>query len=297
MAINSVTLSLNGQTYAIPLDGTSGKYKKTITAPTKSSYSQENHKYPMQLKVIDTAENVTIIDSADETYGNAMMLRVKETVAPIISVSAPGEGAYLTNASVSFSIDITDEDSGVAIDTISAKVDGIELNLTKTEITEGYRCICTTVVADGKHNLVVNATDNDGNAATEKTVSFVVDTVSPTLNISAPADTLITNKQICTIQGTTNDVTSGIASVQIKLNNTDQGSVMVASDGTFSKSLTLSKGENIIVVTATDKAGKYSTVNRKVVYDPDAPVIMSIDVNPNPVEAGGDFTITVQATD
>lgn len=70
----------------------------------------------------------------------------------------------------------------------------------------------------------------------------------------------------------------------------------VGSDGAFTKSVTLAKGENTIIVTAKDKAGKSSTVSRSVTYDPDAPVILSIDV-PEECAAGENFTIKVVATD
>ena len=84
--------------------------------------------------------------------------------------------------------------------------------------------------------------------------------------------------------------------VKVSLNGADQGSVTVASDGTFSSSVNLIEGTNTIVITATDKAGKVTTVNRTVVYDSVSPVIVSIDV-PAEVESGSSFTITVEATD
>lgn len=297
MAIKTVVLTLNGTNYTIPLDSTTGKYVKQITAPTKSSYSQTDHVYAMQLQVTDMAGNVTKIDKSHATFGSALKLRVKEKVAPVISITKPGSGAYLTSNTVDFSVDITDEDSGVASGTISIKLDGTALEVTKTAITGGYRCTYTGTVKDGSHSLAVNVSDNDGNAATEKKIAFVVDTVPPQLNVSSPTADLITNKQACTVAGTTNDATSGLAKVTVTLNGTDQGTVTVAADGSFSKSINLAKGSNTIVVKAIDKAGKSTTVSRSVTYDPDAPVIVSVSHTPDPVNAGGTFTITVEATD
>lgn len=297
MAIKSVQFTLNGETYALSLDSSTGKYQKTITAPSTSSYAQTDHVYPMVLEVQDVAGNTVTIDSDDSTYGEQMKLRVKETTAPVISVTSPGADAYLTNSTLSLSIDVTDSGSGVLASSITAELDETSVSLTKTAITNGYRCTYSGTVADGKHTLVVNAQDNDGNDATDKTVSFTVDTVPPTLDISSPAASLITNKQACTVSGTTNDATSGLAYVKIKLNGTDQGSVTVASDGSFSKDLALVSGDNTISVTATDNAGKTTTITRNVNYDPDAPVIVSIDVSESTVNAGEEFTIIVVATD
>lgn len=296
MAIQAVILTLNGTDYTIPFDTVSGKYKKTISAPAQSSYTQPEHVYGMTLKISDVAGNITSIDKSHSTYGAKMKLRVKEKTAPVITVTSPGAGAYLTSNTASFTIDITDTGSGVNTETITAKLDNVALNLTKTAITNGIRCSYTGTVADGAHVLAVNAADHDENAAA-KEVRFTVDTVPPTINISSPAANLITNKPSCIVAGTTNDATSGLATVQITLNNTDQGSVTVAADGSFSKTLPLAKGNNTIVIKATDKAGKSSSVTRTVVYDSDAPVITNIELTPNPVGAGELFTITVEAVD
>lgn len=297
MAIQSVILTLNGTNYTIPFDAVSGTYKKTITAPSQSSYSQPEHVYGMSLNISDAAGNITSVDKNHAVYGAHMKLRVKEKTAPVIAVTSPGAGAYLTSNTVTFSVDVTDTGSGVNPDTITAKLDRQSLNLTKTVVSNGFRCSYSGSAADGVHTLAVQAADYDGNSAAVKEVQFTVDTVPPTINISAPAANLITNRPSLSVTGTTNDATSGLAAVQITLNNTDQGNVTVAADGSFSKTIQLAKGNNTIQIKATDKAGKSSSVTRSVVYDCDAPVITGIELTPNPVGAGELFTVTVEAAD
>lgn len=297
MAIKTVQISLNGQTYDLLYDESSKTYKKTITAPTTSSFSQPNNKYPMQLKVSDLAGNVVTVDKSHSTFGEKMQLRVLEKTAPIITVTLPNEGAYLTNQSVNFSFDVTDTGSGINKSSIKFMVDSeVISNITKTDITNGVKCTYTKTLQDGPHKIIVEVTDNDGNKSS-KTVNFKVDTVPPTLNISSPNDNSYTNKQSISVVGVTNDVTSPAVTVKIKLNEVDQGAITVDSSGNFTKSITLKKGSNKISVTATDKAGKSSTVNRTVFYDPDAPVISKVEISPNPVDAGATFTVTVTATD
>lgn len=292
MAIKSVVLTLNGTNYIIPLSaGTT--YEKTITAPATSSYPQTDHVYPMLLTVTDAAGNVTTVDKDHETFGEVMKLRVKEKVAPTITIVSPGDGAYLTDNTVSIVFDVTDTGSGVS--EVTAKLNNAAIDVTKTAITGGYRCSYTGTLADKAYTLAVAAKDNDGNLAT-KTIKFTVDTVPPALNITSPTETLITNQQVCNVTGTTNDATSGLASVTVTLNGADQGTVTVTADGSFTKAVSLAKGVNTIIVKAVDKAGKSSTVSRSVTYDSDAPVIVSIDV-PEECAAGDNFTITVVATD
>lgn len=300
MAIKKVTLSIKGQTHTFTKNETTGKYEKSITAPEESSYNQPGHKYAMVLKAEDEAGNITTIDQNHATFGEKMKLDVNEKVPPVILPSKPGTGAYLTNQSVAIQFDVTDNDSGVNPNTISMQIDSqtaITSGLTKTKITNGYRCTYTATLKDGSHTIKVNAKDFDNNTAVQKTVTFKVDTVPPNLDISTPAQGLITNKQSCIVAGITNDATSSPVTVIMKLNNQDQGTVTVGGDGSFSKTVTLVKGANTIYVKATDEAGKYSEVTRNITYDPDVPVVHAVEIVPNPVDAGKTFKITVDVTD
>ncbi len=90
-----------------------------------------------------------------------------------------------------------------------------------------------TALADGSHTIKIDASDFDGNAATQKTVTFKIDTVPPTLSITAPADKLVTNKTAVTVTGTTNDATSSPVTVTVKLNSGTAETVTVGSDGTL----------------------------------------------------------------
>ena len=124
-----------------------------------------------------------------------------------------------------------------------------------------------------------------------------MDTVPPTLSITATADKLITNKTEITVKGTTNDKTSSPVTVTVKLNSGAATAVTVESDGSFSKDLTLVVGTNTITVVARDAAGKSTTVTRTVTVDQTAPVIKSITINPNPVDCGKTYIISVEVTD
>lgn len=300
MALKTVTLTVNGQTYTLTKNTATGKYEKSVTAPAKSSYTQPLKTYAMILKAEDMAGNVTTVDQTHAAHGPKMKLTVKEKVAPTITITSPGAGSYLTSHTVQITFDIADNDSGVNPDTISLKIDAgaaITSGTTKTAVANGYRCTYATTVLDGAHTIKVDANDFDGNAAVQKATTFTVDTVPPALNVASPAADLITNKQSCSVAGVTNDVTSPSCAVIVKLNNADQGPIVVNADGTFAKAVTLAKGANTIYVKSTDKAGKYSEVTLLVEYDPDAPVVASVTITPNPVDAGATFTITVDVTD
>lgn len=302
MAVKTVQAIINGVTTTLTLNSATGKYEATITAPSKSSYTKEGHYYPVTVKATDDAGNVTTVDATHATLGESLRLQVKEKVAPVIAVTAPTASQMLTNNKPTITWKVTDDDSGVNPDTIGITIDSgskITSGITKTAITGGYECSYTpgTALADGSHTIKFDASDHDGNAATQKSVTFKVDTVPPTLSVTAPANGLVTNKAACNVTGTTNDVTSSPVTLTIKLNNGTAGAVTVNDDGSFSKALTLAAGVNTITVVAKDAAGKTTTVTRSVTLDTGAPVIHSVTLTPNPVDAGKTYIISVEVTD
>jgi hypothetical protein len=296
MAVNSVKVVINGVTHTLTLNSSTGKYEATITAPTKSSYNQSNHYYPVTVTATDNAGNSTTKDVSDSVLGASLQLRVLEKVKPVQAITSPSSGSVLINNKPTFEWTITDDDSGVDPSTIKIKIDSTTISdgITKTAITGGYRCTYTPTAAlkDGSHTYTVSASDYDGNAADTKSATFTIDTVAPTLNVTTPADGYITNKSTVTVAGTTNDATT--SPVTLKINGT---TVNVGSDGSFSHTVSLSEGANIITIVATDGAGKSTTVTRNVMMNTNAPVISAVTITPNPVDAGATYVISVTVTD
>ncbi|WP_288933170.1 Ig-like domain-containing protein [uncultured Eubacterium sp.] len=301
MAVKTVQVVINGQTHTLTYNATTKKYEATITAPSTSSYNQNGHYYNVKVKATDEAGNSVTKDATDTTLGSSLQLKVKEKVAPVISITAPSSSAKLTNNKPVINWTVTDADSGVNPSTIKLIIDSqiITTGITKTQSGKNYTCSYTptTALSDGTHTIKVSASDYDGNVATQKSVTFTVDTVPPELSVSAPVDNLVTNQSSLVVKGTTNDVTSSPVTLTIKLNGGTEQTVEVGSDGSFTKTLTLVTGENTIVITAKDGAGKTSTVTKKVVLDQTAPVIQSVTISPNPVNAGATYTISVEVTD
>lgn len=302
MAVKTVQAIINGVTTNLTLNSSSGKYEATITAPATSSYNvNAGHYYPVTIKATDEAGNVTTKTDADTTLGSSLKLKVKEKVAPVITITSPTASARLTNNKPQIAFTVTDADSGVNPDTIKITIGAtaITSGITKTASGKGFTCtyIPTTALADGSNTIKVDASDYDGNAAAQKSVTFVVDTVPPSLSVTAPVAGLITNQENCTVTGTTNDVTSSPCTVTVKLNSGTAQSVTVNADGTFSKDLTLIAGSNTITVVSTDSAGKFSTVTRTVTLDQVAPTIKSVTIAPNPVDAGKTYVISIEVTD
>lgn len=303
MAVKTVQAIINGATTTLTYNSSTDKWEATVTAPSTSSYNNnDGHYYPVTIKATDEAGNVTTKNDTDTTLGNSLKLKVKEKTAPVITITYPSASALITNNKPAIAWKVTDNDSGVNSGSIKITIDSgtaITAGITKTAITGGYQCSYTptTALADGGHTIKIDASDNDGNAASQKSVTFKIDTVPPTLNVTAPAAGLITNKAACTVTGTTNDITSSPVTVTVKLNSGTAENVPVGADGSFSKALTLAAGSNTITVVATDSAGKSTTVTRTVTLDTVAPTIKAVTLTPNPVDAGKTYVISVEVTD
>lgn len=297
MAIKTVKATINGQTYDLTLNSASGKWEATITAPGKTSYNLAGGYYNVSVEATNEAGTK---GSADASTVDGLKLVVKETVAPVITIVSPTAGAYVANSKQPVVFNITDETggSGVDISTLVVKQDGTAVaaaNITHTAIANGYSVTYTPSAAlrDGSHTVTINCKDHDGNAAAEKSTTYTVDTVPPTLNVTSPADGLITAASSVTVAGTTNDATSSPVVITISLNGTDQGAIPVGTGGTFSKVVTLKKGSNTIIVKAKDAAGKESSVTRTVTLDTSVPKITAATITPNPVDTGKTMVISV----
>lgn len=295
MAVKTVKATINGTAYTLSLNPSTGAYEATITAPSKSSHNQTNKYYDVSVTAYDDAGNSTTVNSSDEKFGDNLKLYVKEKTAPVITVLSPTNSATLTNNKPVISWKCYDADSGVNKNTIKLYIDGVEASGTiNASLSSGtYTCTYNPEIAltDGKHTLKFSCYDNDGNYK-ETSISITIDTVPPVLNVTSPANNLKTNQKTITVSGATNDATSSPVTLTVNGNN-----VAVNSNGSFSTTVTLNVGENTITVISMDGAGKTTTVTRTVYYDNTAPVIESISIIPNPVDAGKTFVVSVSVTD
>ena len=305
MAITKVRVKINGTWTNLTKNSSTGKWTGNITAPSTTSFNLSGGYYPVTVEATNDAGTVKTWEASDSTWGSMLQLVVKETIKPTITIVSPSNGAYITNNKQAITFKVTDEagGSGVKLSEVKLKIDSTTYSYNSSgmsyeAITNGYQFVYTpqTALADGKHTITVNASDNDGNAATAATATITVDTVPPTLSVSTPAAGLITNNPSVNVSGVTNDTTSSPVTVKITLNGANQGNISVGSDGSFSKAVTLAEGTNTIVVTATDAAGKTSSITRSVKLDTTIPAISSMTLAPNPANTSASVTITIEVS-
>ena len=293
--LKKVTITAFGQDHICTREGSTNTYKVSAVTPSKSSYTQEGHYYPIVVKAEDEAGNVKTVDVSDAALGNLLKLVVKETVAPTINITSPTADTKTAQKRPKIVFEVKDNDSGVNESTVELTFNGQQYTVsdfTRQTITDGYKYEYTPSedLSDDTYTATVNASDNDGNAAAPKSVTFEIYAAAPTLSVTSPAEDLVTNQTTVQYKETTNG-----ASLAVTVNGTPQA--INFSAGTATGTLTLSEGENTIISTATSETGVETSVTRTVTLDTKAPVISNIEISENPANTGDTIVFTVTVTD
>jgi len=111
----------------------------------------------------------------------------------------------------------------------------------------------------------LNITISNGNAYVVQIVPAPKDTTPPTLTITAPADKSTVDTPTVKVTG---KATDNVGVTMVAVNDVP---VTLLPDGTFATTVTLTEGENTIVVKAFDAAGNVATQTLTVTYKKPAP--------------------------
>lgn len=294
MATKRVTIKAYGQTFQLS-HGTENEWKVSAVMPDTSSYSQADHYYPVTVEAEDEAGNVTTKTVDDPILGEKLKLFVREITAPVITISSPTAGTKTSNKRPPVVFTVTDNDSGVDEDTIKLSLDGqtyTTANFTKEAVPGGYKYTYTPTadLPDDEYTATVSASDNDGNAATPKSVTFEVYAAAPTLSVTDPAEDGVINKPSLQYAATTNG-----AELIVTVNGTPQ--TINLSEGTATGTLTLTEGVNTIISTAKSETGVETSVTRTIELDTHPPQITDIEYSDDDPIVGSTVIITVTVED
>lgn len=184
----------------------------------------------------------TLTVTAKDKLGNESTKSVNFNVdkdAPVIAISAPDAKVY-PGSKITPAFSATDSLSGVA--SVTATVDG-------NAVTSGSE---VSGLASGLHTLVVTATDNVGNTATQSVV-FTTDSTPPTIAIVSPQAAGYLQAGGVAVGFGASDDYSGVASISATMDGA------VIGNGTTYSLLWSTLGQHVLVVTAVDGMGNSST--------------------------------------
>ena len=201
---------------------------------------------------------VVATDRAGNTTTKSYTLTVKSTIpaVDILESGAPIAAGTLFNRPVAPVVRVTESTAS-----ISATLNG-------APFTSG-----NTIATDGNYTLRATASDAFGHTSTEATATFTVDTTPPVVKITSPANSAIVHADHVTVNGT---VSGGdIARVTVA-----GIAVTLAADGTFTISIPLENGPNVITATALDRAGNSGSDTVSITSDAGrAGIILTLPVD------------------
>lgn len=285
------------QQYNASYNSGTQKWSVDIPSGSESSYSEDNHTYPIELHAFDAAGNETIMYATDPTYGDQLNIRVLEKTKPTATIISPTQGSVLGSATQDIKMELQDAGgSGLNMASVIFKVNNAQVTQGVSWTDQGGKKVCTyhaTNLSDGSNSVSLQVTDNDGNVSDVATVSFVISTSAPTLNVTSPKDNLLTNSNKVTVAGTAAAGSDAVTLASVKVNGTS----VPISQGAFSIEVTLTEGENTITIVAEDSIGKTTTVTRHVTVDTKAPVISDVEAEATTVDANSTIHLTFKVVD
>ena len=202
----------------------------------------------LQIVAIDAAKNSTTITR----------LVIRDTTPPKLVIYTPPNNIS-TGDSV---ITVIGKVSDCTATVVNISVNGGQNILVSLQCMGFFKQKIS--LSGGTNTISITATDAAGNSTT--VTRTVTRKGALKLIVSEPADETITRAASVVVQGTV----SGTGAITLKVNGT---TVSIAANGSFSASVNLVEGTNLITITATDASNTTSTVTRVVIKDTTPPVL------------------------
>ena len=194
--------------------------------------------------------NLVATDAAGNQSNQTLTVTLEDTVPPTISVTGPPDG-LLTNQVTQTITGSLDEPANLTI------------NGNSVTLGAGNSFSYSLDLAEGANTITIIAEDAATNSSTV-TLNLTLDTIAPTVIVTAPADGLVTSQVAQTITGSIDEAAT------LKINGND---VTLGAGNSFSINTDLAEGDNVFTLAATDNAGNTSSQTLTLTLDTIAPVI------------------------
>jgi len=224
--------------------------------PFDTAFARGDGYYEFQTVAIDNASN------AESPPPSADAFMTIDTVAPILNLTAPIDGAWLNTSTVT--VEWQGSDALTGLDRFETAIDGGPFSTNGMATSRQF-----TGLSGGTHTVTVSAYDVAGNIATA-TVSFGVDSAIPLLAFTAPAQGAWLSASVVTATWQGTDSLSGLDHFETAI---DGGPFSNAGTATSKQFTGLADGPHTLAVLAYDVAGNVATANVGFSVDTTSPTL------------------------
>jgi hypothetical protein len=211
----------------------------------------------------------TILVEARDAAGNvataSRTVRLEaggDTTPPVIHITSPGGGSFVFQGRPP--IDLTYSDAGgVDLATLALTANGAPLGADCELTATGGSCTPFSPLPEGSVTIGASIKDVAGNVGSTG-VTFTIDSVPVEVHIDSPETGLITRDTEAAVQGT---VGAGVTGVDVN------GVAASLSGPSFSATVPLRQGTNMLVAVARKANGKTGTHSVDVTQDLVAPIV------------------------
>jgi hypothetical protein len=209
-----------------------------------------------------------------------------DTTGPVISVEYPRPGEFVNQNSIAVSWNASDTQSGV--NRTEYALDGAEY-----AIIYGAGPYSRTLngLPDGEHTLTIIAFDNFGNNNTTS-VTFTVDTVTPSLTITAPEPDSWHNTSEVNFTWTSSDSGSGLAYFTVAMD----GGEWINVTTSYYQFSGLADGGHIAHIRSYDRAGNYMGRNVEFNIDTAGPTLDIVAPTPDALIFSSNVSVSWTST-
>jgi hypothetical protein len=226
-------------------------------------------------------------DAAGNTGSSGANTFTVDTTAPTVTLSAPANNGYATTSTPTFSGTCSSTDGNV---TVTVKQAG-STKQTRTATCSGgnYSVVASPALTDGAYTAQASQTDAALNTGTSGSNAFTIDTVAPTVGLTAPANNTFTSSTGPNVIGTCSAGDGTVTVVVKQAGSTVQTKTPGCSGGGgFNVGLSgLAEGTYTVSASQTDAAGNTgsSGVNSFTV-DTTAPTVSGLVLSNGTGNAG-----------